>query len=150
MLVFVQSKERAKDLFHELIYDGLNVDVIHADRTQAQVRHSFFCFTLIKAGSISTPCMLSKYICGLSIGWIPRQRGLCQCVAPSGNQGSTMWSRASPRPKIVLLKNLDYQTILTNWALQLVISQLLLNGHSIRNVFNKFWGYFWGDFISYG
>jgi ATP-dependent RNA helicase DDX52/ROK1 len=36
MLVFVQSKERAKDLFHELIYDGLNVDVIHADRTQAQ------------------------------------------------------------------------------------------------------------------
>jgi ATP-dependent RNA helicase DDX52/ROK1 len=38
MLVFVQSKERAKDLFHELIYDGLNVDVIHADRTQAQVR----------------------------------------------------------------------------------------------------------------
>ncbi|XP_065827734.1 probable ATP-dependent RNA helicase DDX52 isoform X2 [Oscarella lobularis] len=36
MLVFVQSKERAKDLFHELIYDGLNVDVVHADRTQSQ------------------------------------------------------------------------------------------------------------------
>eukprot|EP00118_Oscarella_pearsei_P012556 m.93242 g.93242 ORF g.93242 m.93242 type:complete len:211 (+) comp36777_c1_seq2:1593-2225(+) len=36
MLVFVQSKERAKELFHELIYDGLNVDVVHADRTQAQ------------------------------------------------------------------------------------------------------------------
>ena len=34
--MFVQSKERAKELFHELIYDGLNVEVIHADRTQAQ------------------------------------------------------------------------------------------------------------------
>ena len=37
ILVFVQSKERAKELFNELIYDGINVDVIHADRTQAQV-----------------------------------------------------------------------------------------------------------------
>jgi len=36
LLVFVQSKERAKELFNELIYDGLNVDVIHADRTQLQ------------------------------------------------------------------------------------------------------------------
>lgn len=36
MLVFVQSIERAKELFHELIYDGMNVDVIHSERTQAQ------------------------------------------------------------------------------------------------------------------
>ena len=36
VLVFVQSVERAKELFHELIYDGMNVDVIHAERTQAQ------------------------------------------------------------------------------------------------------------------
>lgn len=36
VLVFVQSKERAKDLFHELVYDGINVDVIHSERTQAQ------------------------------------------------------------------------------------------------------------------
>lgn len=36
VLVFVQSKERAKDLFHELVYDGINVDVIHAERTQQQ------------------------------------------------------------------------------------------------------------------
>lgn len=36
VLVFVQSKERARELFNELIYDGLNVDVIHSDRTQAQ------------------------------------------------------------------------------------------------------------------
>ncbi|ORZ33247.1 P-loop containing nucleoside triphosphate hydrolase protein [Catenaria anguillulae PL171] len=36
VLIFVQSIERAKELFRELIYDGMNVDVIHADRTQAQ------------------------------------------------------------------------------------------------------------------
>ena len=36
VLIFVQSIERAKELFHELIYDGLNVDVIHSERTQAQ------------------------------------------------------------------------------------------------------------------
>ncbi|KFO98908.1 putative ATP-dependent RNA helicase DDX52 [Calypte anna] len=37
VLVFVQSIERAKELFHELIYEGINVDVIHADKTQQQV-----------------------------------------------------------------------------------------------------------------
>ncbi|KAK3914075.1 putative ATP-dependent RNA helicase DDX52 [Frankliniella fusca] len=36
VLIFVQSKERAKELFSELLYDGINVDVIHADRTQLQ------------------------------------------------------------------------------------------------------------------
>uniref|UniRef100_A0A146MG33 Probable ATP-dependent RNA helicase DDX52 n=1 Tax=Lygus hesperus TaxID=30085 RepID=A0A146MG33_LYGHE len=36
VLVFVQSKDRAKQLFNELIYDGINVDVIHSDRTQHQ------------------------------------------------------------------------------------------------------------------
>ncbi|KAK7871278.1 hypothetical protein R5R35_007560 [Gryllus longicercus] len=36
VLVFVQTKERAKELFKELIYDGINVDIIHADRTQMQ------------------------------------------------------------------------------------------------------------------
>jgi ATP-dependent RNA helicase DDX52/ROK1 len=37
ILVFVQSKERARDLFKELIYDGINVDVINSERTQQQV-----------------------------------------------------------------------------------------------------------------
>ena len=37
MLIFVQSKDRAEELFNELIYDGLNIDVIHAERTQTQV-----------------------------------------------------------------------------------------------------------------
>lgn len=37
VLVFVQTKERAKELYTELVYDGINVDVIHAERTQLQV-----------------------------------------------------------------------------------------------------------------
>ncbi|KAK4515595.1 uncharacterized protein ATC70_010546 [Mucor velutinosus] len=36
VLIFVQSIERAKELFHELIFDGINVEVIHSDRTKAQ------------------------------------------------------------------------------------------------------------------
>jgi ATP-dependent RNA helicase DDX52/ROK1 len=36
VLIFLQNKERAKELFRELVYDGINVDIIHADRTQAQ------------------------------------------------------------------------------------------------------------------
>ena len=36
VLIFVQSVDRAVQLFHSLVYDGLNVDVLHADRTQAQ------------------------------------------------------------------------------------------------------------------
>jgi len=36
VLVFVQSKERAQQLFSELIFDGINVDAIHADRSQLQ------------------------------------------------------------------------------------------------------------------
>lgn len=41
VLIFVQSKERAQELFVELIYDGINVDVIHSDRTQTQVRKCY-------------------------------------------------------------------------------------------------------------
>jgi len=36
VLIFVQTKERAKELFKELIYDNIMVDAIHADRTQTQ------------------------------------------------------------------------------------------------------------------
>ncbi|KAJ2356887.1 RNA-dependent ATPase rok1 [Coemansia erecta] len=35
-LLFVQSIERAKELFHELVFEGINVEVIHSERTQAQ------------------------------------------------------------------------------------------------------------------
>ncbi|CAB0035272.1 unnamed protein product [Trichogramma brassicae] len=44
VLVFVQSKERAQKLFTELIYDGLNVDLIHSDRTQTQRDNVVQCF----------------------------------------------------------------------------------------------------------
>jgi ATP-dependent RNA helicase DDX52/ROK1 len=44
VLVFVQSIERAKELFHELIYDGMNVDVIHSERTLAQRDNIIKCF----------------------------------------------------------------------------------------------------------
>ncbi|KAL5984565.1 hypothetical protein ACLOJK_018670 [Asimina triloba] len=36
ILVFVQSKERAKDLYKELAFDNIKADVIHADLTQEQ------------------------------------------------------------------------------------------------------------------
>ncbi len=35
VLLFVQSIERAKELFQELAYDGINVDVIHAEKSQS-------------------------------------------------------------------------------------------------------------------
>lgn len=35
ILVFVQSKERAAELFRELVFDGVHVDAIHGDRTAA-------------------------------------------------------------------------------------------------------------------
>mmetsp|Transcript_17324 Transcript_17324/g.37541 ORF Transcript_17324/g.37541 Transcript_17324/m.37541 type:complete len:570 (+) Transcript_17324:2758-4467(+) len=34
-IIFLQSKDRAQALFSELLYDGVNVDVIHAGRSQA-------------------------------------------------------------------------------------------------------------------
>lgn len=36
VLIFVQSKERAKQLFGELSYDGIYADTLHGDRTQEE------------------------------------------------------------------------------------------------------------------
>jgi len=36
MLIFVQSKQRAKELFHELMYDQVNVAVIHGDKKKQE------------------------------------------------------------------------------------------------------------------
>ena len=44
VLVFVQTKERAKELYTELVYDGINVDVIHSERTQLQRDNVVKCF----------------------------------------------------------------------------------------------------------
>lgn len=37
VLIFVQSKERAQELFNELCFDDYKVDAIHSGRTQQQV-----------------------------------------------------------------------------------------------------------------
>lgn len=51
ILIFVQSKERANDLFKELLGDQLNVDIITSDRTQAEVNiilsHSLFIVVVV-------------------------------------------------------------------------------------------------------
>ena len=52
MLVFVECIERAKDLFHELVYDGINVDVIHSGRTQAQRDNLVKCFRTGKVSKV--------------------------------------------------------------------------------------------------
>lgn len=36
VLIFVQSIQRAKALYHELIYDSINVDAIHGEKTSTQ------------------------------------------------------------------------------------------------------------------
>ena len=36
VLLFLQSIDRAKELYKELVFDGINVDVMHAERTQQQ------------------------------------------------------------------------------------------------------------------
>jgi len=43
-LIFVQSKERAKQLFGELVYDGIFADAIHGDRTKQQRDNSVKAF----------------------------------------------------------------------------------------------------------
>merc|ERR1719378_695713 len=48
-LIFVQSKERAKQLFSELVYDGIFVDAVHADRTKQQRDNTIKAF---RAGKI--------------------------------------------------------------------------------------------------
>jgi len=48
-LIFVQSKERAKQLFGELVYDGIYADAIHADRTRQQRDN---CIEAFRAGKI--------------------------------------------------------------------------------------------------
>lgn len=37
ILVFVQNKERAKELYNEVKFDDIRADVIHADLSQIQV-----------------------------------------------------------------------------------------------------------------
>lgn len=65
MLVFVQSIERARELFHELVYEGINVDVIHAERTQQQV-HTITRNTLCYESFLKRS-LVFIVLCGFSI-----------------------------------------------------------------------------------
>lgn len=44
VLVFVQNKERAKELYNELKFDNIRADVIHADLSQIQVIYVKYLF----------------------------------------------------------------------------------------------------------
>ncbi|XP_004643117.2 probable ATP-dependent RNA helicase DDX52 [Octodon degus] len=62
VLVFVQSIERAKELFHELIYEGINVDVIHAERTQQQRGNTVYSFRAGKIWVLICTALLARGI----------------------------------------------------------------------------------------
>uniref|UniRef100_A0A8C5W7F7 RNA helicase n=1 Tax=Microcebus murinus TaxID=30608 RepID=A0A8C5W7F7_MICMU len=62
VLVFVQSIERAKELFHELIYEGINVDVIHAERTQQQRDNTVHSFRAGKSWVLICTALLARGI----------------------------------------------------------------------------------------
>uniref|UniRef100_A0A8C0XSN7 RNA helicase n=1 Tax=Castor canadensis TaxID=51338 RepID=A0A8C0XSN7_CASCN len=62
VLVFVQSIERAKELFHELIYEGINVDVIHAERTQQQRENTVHSFRAGKIWVLICTALLARGI----------------------------------------------------------------------------------------
>ena len=49
VLIFTQTKERASQLFKELLYDGIHVDVIHSERSQQQRENTIRAF---RAGGV--------------------------------------------------------------------------------------------------
>lgn len=62
VLVFVQSIDRARELFHELVYEGINVDVIHANRTQQQRENVVKNFRLGKIWVLICTALLARGI----------------------------------------------------------------------------------------
>ena len=96
VLIFVQSKVRAvgkvvvkyanicrsyqsPELFHELVYDGINVDVIHADRTNQQVDKLKRCCNFFISFMIARQCC-AKFPSWENLGY--------DCYRPHGS-----WSR---------------------------------------------------------
>nr|XP_045014584.1 probable ATP-dependent RNA helicase DDX52 isoform X2 [Jaculus jaculus] len=57
-----KSIERAKELFHELIYEGINVDVIHAERTQQQRDNTVHSFRAGKIWVLICTALLARGI----------------------------------------------------------------------------------------
>lgn len=64
VLVFVQSKDRAKELFKELAFDDIKADVVHADLSQMQVKLQF---VLSWFGSTKMPNLHCKFSCYANI-----------------------------------------------------------------------------------
>lgn len=62
VIIFLQSIDRAKALFNELLYDGLNVDVIHAERTQKQREEAITRFKTGELWCLITTDVLSRGI----------------------------------------------------------------------------------------
>jgi len=60
VLIFVQSKERAQQLFRELVFEDLNVDMISADRTNAQRMLSVEAFKTGKIWFLITTDLLAR------------------------------------------------------------------------------------------
>lgn len=67
VLVFVQSKDRAKELFKELAFDDIKADVVHADLSQMQVKLQFVLSWLF--GSRKMPNLHCKFSCYANISF---------------------------------------------------------------------------------
>ena len=67
VLVFVQSKERAKELYQELVYDGMNVDIIHSDRSQEEVGKVLYYYIYMFTSVITS---ISGILESLNFDWV--------------------------------------------------------------------------------
>ena len=57
VLVFVQNKERAKELYNEVKFDDIRAGVIHADLSQVQVTLFDLLFSLDCFHNVVTECV---------------------------------------------------------------------------------------------
>lgn len=82
VILFVQSKERAKELHRELAFDGLNVDAIHADRTPAQREDVVKRFRMGSVWMLVATDVMARGV-DFKVRWLVGDRG--RQGRPSGN-----------------------------------------------------------------
>ena len=70
MLVFVQNKQRALDLYKELIYEGVTVNVIHGDRIKIQRDEIVNKFRNGKISVLICTDLMSRGIDFLTVNWV--------------------------------------------------------------------------------
>ena len=70
MLVFVQNKHRALDLYKELIYEGISVNVIHGDRIKVQRDEIVTKFRNGKISVLICTDLMSRGIDFLTVNWV--------------------------------------------------------------------------------